>query len=129
MDLPVWSDRFKVPRVIYHLMDWVPGFGIPLAPLCAGVVVMFSQWRLVGLFDLHNPLPPPYNLAAALALPAMAWYLAGKPAVEGRPLPHWLLSQARYLLEPRVWVSTERIHEPRRVRVDLRVHSPGSARP
>jgi hypothetical protein len=119
MELSVWTRRLAVKRELWHLGDIVPGFPIPVQESVAALGVAFLEWWvLIKHLHLSLPLPPPLPLFLFCSLPAAAWYLAGRPAVEGKPVHVYLWSQLRYFLaEPRTLVHVEPAWEPQQLRL------------
>ena len=107
LELSVWTRRLSVKRELWHLGDIVPGFAIPVQESVAALGVTFAEWWLL-IKHLHMSLP----------LPALTWFLAGRPAIEGKPVHLWIWSQLRfYFAEPRLVIHLEPAWEPRQARL------------
>src|SRR5690606_4788020 len=102
----------------------------PLAPIgvCRGVLVPWIVLlRVVGV-----PFEPPWHVLYIVPPGVLPW-LATRPVIEGKRLTELLLSQGRYLAEPRTWCRLTPIREPREVvivaRVWRRAAAPAAAEP
>src|ERR687896_633290 len=94
---------------------------MPLPLVQMGVFLgVFEPWivllRLVGV-----PFGGGWVLPLYLVPPAVLTWLATRPVIEGKRLTELLLSQARYVTEPRTWCRLTPIREPAEVVVVARV--------
>jgi len=116
MQLPVHTDLYRVRRTLYHIGDLVLPRPIGMVPALACVMALLLEWQ-----GAHRPpLPFPFDvwsLAIYGAVPFIAYRLANRPLVEGRPLHLWLLSQVTYVFQPRCLVRLSTDYEPKRERL------------
>ena len=119
LELSVWTRRLSVKRELWHLGDIVPGFAIPVQESVAALAVTFAEWwLLIKHLHVSLPLPAPLPLLLFLALPALTWFLAGRPAIEGKPVHLWIWSQLRFCFaEPRLVIHLEPAWEPQQARL------------
>ncbi|MFS2293819.1 MAG: hypothetical protein FWJ90_14140, partial [Actinomadura sp.] len=86
---------------------------------------VFVPWivllRVVGV-----PFESPWHVLYIVPPGVLTW-LATRPVIEGKRLTELLLSQGRYLSEPRTWCRLTPIREPREVVVVARVWRRGEA--
>jgi MinD-like ATPase involved in chromosome partitioning or flagellar assembly len=100
VDLPTYTNIWRIEKRLYKLYD----FRLPM-PLPVGQIAVFAAiavpyvvvLTLLGLSFSHT-------LLWLYVLPpgALAW-LATRPVLESKRLPELIISQARYLSEPRTW--------------------------
>ncbi len=118
MDFSVWTRRLQIVREFWHLGDLVLPVAVPVFPAGAALAVLFLEFEANK--TLHLPLavlPWGLPLVVPFLLPAVAWWLASKPAVEGMAIQQFLLGQFRYLMEPRTIIHFEGAREPQRPRL------------
>src|SRR5262245_22525631 len=94
---------------------------MPLPLVQIGVFIgVFVPWivllRLIGI-----PFGGGWILPLYLVPPAVLTWLGTRPVIEGKRLTELLLSQSRYLTEPRTWCRLTPIREPAEVVVVARV--------
>lgn len=124
----ILTARFRLTPKIWHIYDWVPPRPIPMWPALFAMGVLFVEWRL-GMVAAVERVPFPVNLGIVLALPALVWHIAGKPAIEGKPVQLYLLSQLRYWLrEPNALAGMVPVHEPKTARTELSIWVPSLPR-
>jgi MinD-like ATPase involved in chromosome partitioning or flagellar assembly len=119
VDLPTYTNIWRIEKRLYKLYDLRLPMPLPLVQI--GVFIgVFVPWivllRLVGI-----PFGGGWILPLYLVPPAVLTYLATRPVIEGKRLTELLLSQSRYLTEPRTWCRLTPIREPAEVVVVARV--------
>ncbi|MGK5553930.1 conjugal transfer protein, partial [Actinomadura kijaniata] len=118
MDLPTYTNIWRIEKRLYKLYDLRLPMPLPLVQIgvFAGV---FVPWivllRVVGI-----PFATPWHVLYIVPPGVLTW-LATRPVIEGKRLTELLLSQYRYLAEPRTWCRLTPIREPREVVVVARV--------
>ena len=100
MDLPTYTNIWRIEKRLYKLYD----FRLPM-PLPVGQIAVFAAIAVpyvVGLTLLG--LSFSHTLLWLYVLPpgVLAW-LATRPVLESKRLPELIISQVRYLSEPRTW--------------------------
>ncbi|WP_030165208.1 TcpE family conjugal transfer membrane protein [Spirillospora albida] len=118
MDLPTYTNIWRIEKRLYKLYDLRLPMPLPLVQI--GVFLgVFVPWivlmRLVGL-----PFESPWHVLYVVPPGVLTW-LATRPVIEGKRLTELLLSQGRFLAEPRTWCRLTPIREPREVVVVARV--------
>jgi MinD-like ATPase involved in chromosome partitioning or flagellar assembly len=100
VDLPTYTNIWRIEKRLYKLYDLRLPMPLPLGQIAAfaGITVPYVLFlTLIGM-------PFNHNLFWLYVLPpwALTW-LATRPVLENKRLPELLISQVRYLGEPRVW--------------------------
>lgn len=114
MDLPTYTNIWRIEKRLYKLYDFNLPMPLPIVQL--GVFVgVFVTW-VVFLQLVRVPFHPPWHVLY-LVPPVLVTYLATRPVLEGKRLTELLLSQLRYLAEPRVWCRLGPAHEPERATI------------
>ncbi|TDC11562.1 conjugal transfer protein, partial [Actinomadura bangladeshensis] len=118
MDLPTYTNIWRIEKRLYKLYDLRLPMPLPLVQI--GVFLgVFVPWilllRLVGI-----PFESPWHVLYIVPPGVLTW-LATRPVIEGKRLTELLLSQTRYLAEPRTWCRLTPIREPREVVIVARV--------
>ena len=100
MELPTYTNIWKIEKRLYKLYD----FRLPM-PLPIGQVTVFLAIAVPYMLILTLAgMPFSHTWVWLYALPpgVLAW-LVTRPVLEGKRLPELVLSQLRYLAEPRTW--------------------------
>jgi TcpE family len=100
LDLPTYTNIWRIEKRLYKLYD----FRLPM-PLPVGQIAVFAAIAVPYVVILKVAgLPFSHTLLWLYILPpgALAW-LVTRPVLEGKRLPELVVSQARYLTEPRTW--------------------------
>ena len=100
MDLPTYTNIWRIEKRLYKLYD----FRLPM-PLPVGQIAVFLAFAVPYVLVLSLiGLPFSHTLLWVYVLPpgVLAW-LTTRPVLEGKRLPELIMSQTRYLLEPRTW--------------------------
>ncbi|WP_433477199.1 TcpE family conjugal transfer membrane protein [Spirillospora sp. CA-142024] len=118
MDLPTYTNIWRIEKRLYKLYDLRLPMPLPLVQI--GVFLgVFVPWilllRVVGI-----PFESPWHVLYIVPPGVLTW-LATRPVIEGKRLTELLLSQSRYLAEPRTWCRLTPIREPREVVIVARV--------
>ncbi|MBC6457508.1 TcpE family conjugal transfer membrane protein [Actinomadura sp. HBU206391] len=118
MDLPTYTNIWRIEKRLYKLYDLRLPMPLPLVQI--GVFVgVFVPWIMLLKF-VGIPFRTPWHVLY-LVPPGVLTWLATRPVIEGKRLTELLLSQSRYLTEPRTWCRLTPIREPREVVVVARV--------
>ncbi|GGQ22298.1 MinD-like ATPase involved in chromosome partitioning or flagellar assembly [Actinomadura coerulea] len=118
MDLPTYTNIWRIEKRLYKLYDLRLPMPLPLVQI--GVFLgVFVPWivllRVVGI-----PFASPWHVLYIVPPGVLTW-LATRPVIEGKRLTELLLSQGRYLAEPRTWCRLTPIQEPGEVVIVARV--------
>jgi MinD-like ATPase involved in chromosome partitioning or flagellar assembly len=118
LDLPTYTNIWRIEKRLYKLYD----FRLPM-PLPVGQIAVFAAIAVPYVVILKMVgLPFSHTLLWLYILPpgALAW-LVTRPVLEGKRLPELVVSQVRYLNEPRTWCRMAPLAERGEVVVIARV--------
>jgi MinD-like ATPase involved in chromosome partitioning or flagellar assembly len=126
LDLPTYTNIWRIEKRLYKLYD----FRLPM-PLPVGQIAVFAAIAVPYVVILKVVgLPFSHTLLWLYILPpgALAW-LVTRPVLEGKRLPELVVSQVRYLTEPRTWCRMAPLAEKDVMVVVARVwrRAPGAA--
>ncbi|MBO0771080.1 MAG: conjugal transfer protein, partial [Actinobacteria bacterium] len=125
MDLPTYTSIWRIEKRLYKLYD----FRLPM-PLPVGQIAVFAGIAVPYVVVLTVlGLPFNHTLFWLYVLPpgVLTW-LATRPVLESKRLPELIMSQVRYLGEPRTWCRMAPLAEKDEVVVVARVWRRGEAR-
>ncbi|HXP21731.1 MAG TPA: conjugal transfer protein, partial [Streptosporangiaceae bacterium] len=128
MDLPTYTNIWRIEKRLYKLYD----FRLPM-PLPIGQLTVFAAIA-VPYVVLLTVLGLPFNhklIWLYVLPPGVLTWLATRPVLESKRLPELVVSQLRYLAEPRVWCRMAPLAEKDVVVVTGRVwrHARAARRP
>ena len=118
MDLPTYTNIWRIEKRLYKLYD----FRLPM-PIPVGQIAVFAAIAVPYVVILKMAgLPFSHTLLWLYILPpgALAW-LVTRPVLEGKRLPELVVSQVRYLNEPRTWCRMAPLAERDEITVVARV--------
>jgi hypothetical protein len=118
VDLPTYTNIWRIEKRLYKLYD----FRLPM-PLPIGQIAVFAAIALpyvVVLTILGLPFSHTYFWLYVLPPGLLAW-LATRPVLESKRLPELLVSQVRYIGEPKTWCRLAPLAEKDEVVVYARV--------
>ncbi len=118
MDLPTYTNIWRIEKRLYKLYD----FRLPM-PLPVGQIAVFTAIAIPYVIILTLlGLPFSHTSFWLYVLPpgVLAW-LATRPVLESKRLPELIVSQVRYLGEPRTWCRLAPLAEKDEVLVVARV--------
>jgi hypothetical protein len=118
LDLPTYTNIWRIEKRLYKLYD----FRLPM-PIPVGQIAVFAAISVPYIVILKVVgLPFSHTLLWLYILPpgALAW-LVTRPVLEGKRLPELVVSQLRYLGEPRTWCRMAPLAEKDVVTVVARV--------
>ncbi|MDQ2875413.1 MAG: conjugal transfer protein, partial [Actinomycetota bacterium] len=118
MDLPTYTNIWRIEKRLYKLYD----FRLPM-PLPVGQIAVFLAIAVpyIGVLAILG-LPFSHTLLWLYILPpgVLAW-LTTRPVLESKKLPELVLSQVRYLLEPRTWCRMSPLTEKEEITLTARI--------
>jgi MinD-like ATPase involved in chromosome partitioning or flagellar assembly len=118
VDLPTYTNIWRIEKRLYKLYDLRLPMPLPLVQI--GVFIgVFLPW-IILLQLLRVPFHAPWHVVY-LVPPGVLTWLATRPVIEGKRLTELLISQVRYLSEPRTWARLTPIREPDEVAIVGRV--------
>lgn len=100
MELPTYTNIWKIEKRLYKLYD----FRLPM-PVPVGQVASFLAIAVpyaIVLAMARVPFSHTWLWLYVLPPGALAWLIT-RPVLEGKRLPELVISQLRYLCEPRTW--------------------------
>jgi len=118
VDLPTYTNIWRIEKRLYKLYD----FRLPM-PLPIGQIAVFAAIALpyiIVLTILGLPFSHTYFWLYVLPPGVLAW-LATRPVLESKRLPELIVSQVRYLGEPKTWCRLAPLAEKDEVVVFARV--------
>ena len=100
MDLPTYTNIWRIEKRLYKLYDLRLPMPLPLGQIAAFVGITVPYVLFLTLIGI----PFSHNLFWLYVLPpgVLTW-LVTRPVLENKKLPELLVSQVRYLGEPRIW--------------------------
>ncbi len=125
MDLPTYTNIWRIEKRLYKLYDFRLPMPLPIswiAVFCGITVPYVVVLAAIGV-------PFDHTLLWLYVLPpgVLTW-LTTRPVLENKRLPELLVSQLRYLGEPRTWCRLVPLSEKNDIRVYVRVwHRPAGA--
>jgi MinD-like ATPase involved in chromosome partitioning or flagellar assembly len=125
VDLPTYTNIWRIEKRLYKLYD----FRLP-APLPISWIAVFAGITAPYVFVLAAiGLPFNHNLVWLYVVPpgVLTW-LTTRPVLENKRLPELLVSQLRYLSEPRTWCRMAPLTEKDEIRIYVRVWHRAPAR-
>jgi MinD-like ATPase involved in chromosome partitioning or flagellar assembly len=118
VELPTYTNIWKIEKRLYKLYD----FRLPM-PLPVGQVTAFLAIAIPYMLILTMAgMPFSHTWVWLYVLPpgVLAW-LVTRPVLEGKRLPELVLSQLRYLAEPRTWCRMTPLAEKDQMFITARV--------
>ncbi len=100
MELPTYTSIWRIEKRLYKLYDFRLPMPVPVGQIAVFAAITVPYIVLLTIFGL----PFNHNLFWLYVLPpGLLTWLATRPVLESKRLPELILSQARYLGEPRTW--------------------------
>jgi TcpE family len=118
LELPTYTNIWRIEKRLYKLYD----FRLPM-PVPVGQIAVFAAIAVPYVVVLKViGLPFSHTLLWLYILPpaALAWLIT-RPVLEGKRLPELVVSQLRYLSEPRTWCRMAPLAEKEEIAVIARV--------
>jgi MinD-like ATPase involved in chromosome partitioning or flagellar assembly len=100
VDLPTYTNIWRIEKRLYKLYDLRLPMPLPLGQIAAFVGITVPYVLFLTLIGI----PFSHNLFWLYVLPpgVLTW-LVTRPVLENKKLPELLISQVRYLGEPKIW--------------------------
>ena len=118
MELPTYTSIWRIEKRLYKLYDFRLPMPVPVGQIAVFAAITVPYIVLLTVFGL----PFNHNLFWLYVLPpGLLTWLATRPVLESKRLPELILSQARYLGEPRTWCRMKPLAENDEVLVFGRV--------
>ena len=118
MDLPTYTSIWRIEKRLYKLYDLRLPMPLPVGQIAVFAAIAVPYVILLTIFGLsfNHTLFWLYVLP-----PGVLTWLATRPVLESKRLPELIISQVRYLGEPRTWCRLAPLAEPDEVQVAARV--------
>ena len=118
MELPTYTSIWRIEKRLYKLYDFRLPMPVPVGQIAVFAAITVPYIVLLTVFGL----PFNHNLFWLYVLPpGLLTWLATRPVLESKRLPELILSQARYLGEPRTWCRMKPLAEKDEILVFGRV--------
>ena len=100
MELPTYTNIWKIEKRLYKLYDFRLPMPLPIGQVAAFLAIAVPYMLILTLAGM--PFSHTWVWLYVLPPGVLAW-LVTRPVLEGKRLPELVLSQVRYLSEPRTW--------------------------
>jgi len=118
VDLPTYTNIWRIEKRLYKLYDFRLPMPLPIswiAVFCGITVPYVAALAVIGVPFNHN------LLWLYILPPGVLTWLTTRPVLENKRLPELLVSQLRYIGEPRTWCRLKPLSEKDGTRVYARV--------
>jgi TcpE family len=100
VELPTYTNIWKIEKRLYKLYDFRLPMPLPVSQVAAFLAIAIPYTFMLTLVGM--PFSHTWFWLYVLPPAVLAW-LVTRPVLEGKRLPELVLSQVRYLAEPRTW--------------------------
>ena len=118
MELPTYTNIWKIEKRLYKLYDFRLPMPVPVGQVAAFLAIAIPY--IVILTMAGMPFSHTWVWLYVLPPGVLAW-LVTRPVLEGKRLPELVVSQLRYLSEPRIWCRMAALAEKDQIFVTARV--------
>jgi hypothetical protein len=118
MELPTYTNIWKIEKRLYKLYDFRLPMPLPVGQAAAFLAIAIPYVVILTMAGM--PFSHTWVWLYVLPPGILAW-LATRPVLEGKRLPELVLSQLRYLSEPRTWCRMAPLAEKDQMFVTARV--------
>ena len=118
MELPTYTNIWKIEKRLYKLYDFRLPMPLPIGQMAAFLAIAVPYMLILALVGM--PFSHTWVWLYVLPPGLLAW-LVTRPVLEGKRLPELVLSQLRYLGEPRSWCRMAPFTEKDEITVAARV--------
>jgi hypothetical protein len=118
VELPTYTNIWKIEKRLYKLYDFRLPMPLPIGQVAAFVAIAVPYMLILTMAGM--PFSHTWVWLYVLPPGVLAW-LVTRPVLEGKRLPELLLSQLRYLSEPRTWCRMAPLAEKDEIIVVARV--------
>ena len=127
MELPTYTNIWKIEKRLYKLYDFRLPMPLPVGQLAVFVAIAVPYMLILTVAGM--PFSHTWVWLYVLPPGLLAW-LVTRPVLESKRLPELVLSQLRYLSEPRTWCRMAPLAEKDDITVVARVwHRTATATP
>ncbi len=100
MELPTYTNIWRIEKRLYKLYDFRLPMPLPVGQVAAFLAIGVPYTLILTMVGL--PFSHTWVWLYVLPPGLLAW-LVTRPVLEGKRLPELVLSQLRYLSEPKTW--------------------------
>ncbi len=100
MELPTYTNIWKIEKRLYKLYDFRLPMPLPIGQLATFLAIAVPYMLILTMAGM--PFSHTWVWLYVLPPGVLAW-LVTRPVLEGKRLPELVLSQLRYVSEPRTW--------------------------
>jgi TcpE family len=100
VELPTYTNIWKIEKRLYKLYDFRLPMPVPVGQVAAFLAIAIPYMVILTMAGM--PFSHTWVWLYVLPPGALAW-LVTRPVLEGKRLPELVVSQLRYLSEPRTW--------------------------
>jgi TcpE family len=100
VELPTYTNIWRIEKRLYKLYDFRLPMPVPVGQVTAFLAIAVPYTLILAMAGM--PFSHTWVWLYVLPPGLLAW-LATRPVLEGKRLPELVLSQLRYLSEPRTW--------------------------
>jgi hypothetical protein len=100
VELPTYTNIWKIEKRLYKLYDFRLPMPVPVGQLATFLAIAVPYMLILTMAGM--PFSHTWVWLYVLPPGVLAW-LVTRPVLEGKRLPELVLSQLRYLSEPRTW--------------------------
>ena len=100
MELPTYTNIWRIEKRLYKLYDFRLPMPLPVGQVAAFLAIGVPYTLILTMVGL--PFSHTWVWIYVLPPGLLAW-LVTRPVLEGKRLPELVLSQLRYLSEPKTW--------------------------
>ena len=100
MELPTYTNIWKIEKRLYKLYDFRLPMPVPVGQVAAFLAIAIPYMLILAMAGM--PFSHTWVWLYVLPPGVLAW-LVTRPVLEGKRLPELVVSQLRYLSEPRTW--------------------------
>jgi hypothetical protein len=127
VELPTYTNIWKIEKRLYKLYDFRLPMPLPVGQIAAFLAIAVPYTLILTFVGM--PFSHTWLWLYLLPPGVLAW-LVTRPVLEGKRLPELVMSQLRYLGEPRTWCRMAPLAEKDEILVSARVwRSAGYLRP
>ena len=118
MELPTYTNIWKIEKRLYKLYDFRLPMPLPVGQAAAFLAIAIPYMLILTMAGM--PFSHTWVWLYVLPPAVLAW-LVTRPVLEGKRLPELVVSQLRYLSEPRTWCRMAPLAEPDQIYVTAKV--------
>jgi TcpE family len=126
VELPTYTNIWRIEKRLYKLYDFRLPAPVPVGQVASFLAIAVPYTTVLAMARV--PFSHTWLWAYMLPPGALAWLIA-RPVVEGKRLHELVVSQLRYLSEPRAWCRLAPLAEKDEIAVVAKVWRARAATP